>query len=96
MIVEYSNRALADLRKISTDSRRQFGDGTAAKLEAYIRTLVEHIRAGRRDGLEIAQLPGVHVVPLVQYPYKVFYRVLKDRVRIQHIRHTSRQSWEGQ
>jgi hypothetical protein len=36
----------------------------------------------------------VHVVPLVRYPFKIFYRVLEGRVRIQHIRHGARRAWE--
>ena len=38
--------------------------------------------------------PGVHVAALVRYPYKIFYRILDDRVKILHIRHTSRPVWE--
>jgi plasmid stabilization system protein ParE len=34
MKVEYSNRAVADLRKISADSGRAFGDRVAEALEA--------------------------------------------------------------
>ena len=35
----------------------------------------------------------MHVIPLVRYPYKIFYRILADRIRILHIRHTSRRPW---
>jgi toxin ParE1/3/4 len=95
MKVEYSNRAVADLRKISADSRRAFGDRVATALEARIRAVVEHI--GREPWIapEVEQRPGLHVVPLVRYPFKIFYRVFEDRVRIQHIRHTSRRPWTG-
>jgi plasmid stabilization system protein ParE len=44
---------------------------------------------------QMAGRPGVHVVALVRHPYKIFYRVLDDRVRILHIRHTSRRPWAG-
>jgi len=40
MKVEYSNRALADLRNVSSDSRRIFGDRVAAAREARIRAWV--------------------------------------------------------
>jgi plasmid stabilization system protein ParE len=95
MKVEYSNRAVADLRKISADSRRAFGDRVAEALEARIRAVVEHI--GRQPWIapEVEQRPGLHVAPLVRYPFKIFYRVFEDRVRIQHIRHTSRRPWTG-
>jgi len=95
MKVEYSNRALADLRKISADSRRAFGDRVAEALETRIRALIERISKDPLSAPEIEQRPGVHVVPLIRYPFKIFYRVLEDRVRIQHIRHTARRPWQG-
>jgi toxin ParE1/3/4 len=95
MKVEYSNRALADLRKISADSRRAFGDRVAESLETRIRALIERISKDPLSAPEIEQRPGVHVVPLIRYPFKIFYRVLEDRVRIQHIRHTARRPWQG-
>jgi toxin ParE1/3/4 len=95
MKVEYSNRAVADLRKISADSRRAFGDRVAEALEARIRAVVEHISRQPWIAPEVEQRPGLHVAPLVRYPFKIFYRVFEDRVRIQHIRHTSRRLWAG-
>jgi len=35
----------------------------------------------------------MRVVALVRYPFKVFYRVVGDTVRIVHIRNTSRRPW---
>ncbi len=95
MKVEYSKRAVADLRKISADSRRAFGDSVAEALEIRIRTLIDSIGRNPLSAPEIEQRPGVHVVPLARYPFKIFYRVLEDRIRIQHIRHTSRRPWQG-
>jgi len=40
MKIEYSNRALADLRKVSADSRRVFGDGIAAELGAHTHSAI--------------------------------------------------------
>jgi toxin ParE1/3/4 len=90
MKVEYSNRAIADLRKISSDSGRAFGDRVAAALEARIRAVVDRISRDPLSAPELEQRPGVHVVPLIRYPFKIFYRIFEDRVRIQHIRHTAR------
>jgi len=60
-----------------------------------IRGLVEHISTDPLSTPEIEQRPDLQVVPLVRYPFKIFYRVLEDRVRILHIRHTSRRPWQG-
>jgi hypothetical protein len=36
MKIEYTNRAVADLRKVSADSRMRFGDTVAAALEKRV------------------------------------------------------------
>jgi len=95
MKVEYSRRAVADLRQISADSRRTFGDRVAEALEARIRAVIDRISREPLSAPEVEQRPGLHVVPLIRYPFKVFYRVLDDRVRILHIRHTARRPWQG-
>jgi toxin ParE1/3/4 len=92
MKVEYSKRAAADLRKVSADSRG-FGDAVAAAVELRIRTIIAHIAARPHAAAKVIERPGMHVIPLIRYPYKIFYRVLEDRVRILHIRHTSRRPW---
>ena len=96
MKVEYSNRALADLRKLSAGSQATFGHRVAAALETRIRAIVEQIRQAPESAPRVEQRPGVRVVPLIRYPYKIFYRILDDTVRILHIRHTSRRPWENE
>jgi plasmid stabilization system protein ParE len=92
MKVEYSNRATADLRKISTDSR-VYGESVAAALEARIRQVVAHIAEHPEAGPRVEARPGVRAFPLIRYPYRIFYRILPDRIRILDIRHTSRRPW---
>ena len=96
MKVEYSNRALADLRKLSAGSQATFGHRVAAALETRIRAIVEQICQAPESAPRVEQRPGVRVVPLIRYPYKVFYRIADDTVRILHIRHTSRRPWENE
>lgn len=93
MKVEYSKRALADLHKVSAECRRTFGDNVAAALEARIRVIVEQIGDAPESAPRVEQLPGVRVIPLIRYPYRIFYRILEDRVRILHVRHTSQRPW---
>jgi len=40
---------------------------------------------------EVEQRPGIHVAPLIRYPYKVFYQVANETVEILHIHHAARQ-----
>ena len=93
MKIEYSKRAVADLRKIAADSHEMFGDLVAEALETRIRAVVDHIARDPLSVPEVGQRPGLHVVPLIRYPFKVFYRVLDGSVRILHIRHTARRPW---
>jgi toxin ParE1/3/4 len=94
--VEYTKRAVADLRKISVHSYSAFGDQVAGALEARIRAVIDQICREPLSAPGVEQRPGLHVVPILRYPFKVFYRVLDDRVRIVHIRHTARRPWRGQ
>lgn len=92
MKVEYSNRVLDDLRKVSTASR-PYGEAVTIALEVRIREIIAHIAEHPEVAPRVEERSGVHVIPLVRYPYKIFYRVLADRVRILHLRHTSRRPW---
>jgi toxin ParE1/3/4 len=39
---------------------------------------------------EVAERPGVRVVPMIRYPYKVFYRNTGQAIEILYIHHTAR------
>jgi toxin ParE1/3/4 len=39
---------------------------------------------------EVGQRPGTRVVPLIRYPYKIFYRIVGERIEILHIHHAAR------
>ena len=93
MKVEFTNRAIADLRKISAQSRKEFGDRVAAALAVRIRSVVEQIGDAPESAARVEQRPSMRVLPLVRYPFKVFYRIVGDTVRILHIRHTARRPW---
>jgi plasmid stabilization system protein ParE len=94
MKVEFTNRAVNDLRDISDYSRKQFGDRVTAALEARIRDVVADIAHAPESAPRIEQRPGMRVVPLVRYPFKIFYRIAGDVVRILHIRHAARRAWD--
>jgi plasmid stabilization system protein ParE len=92
MRVEYTRQSLADLRKIAADSRA-FGDQVALAVELRILRVIAHIAKNPKAAAPVAERPGMRVVPLIRYPYKIFHRVLADRVKILHIRHTARKPW---
>jgi plasmid stabilization system protein ParE len=92
MKIEFTKQALADLRKISADSLA-FGEPVAARVEARIHGVIARLAAHPEAAARVAERPGMHVVPLIRYPYKIFYRVIEGGVRIVHIRHTARRPW---
>jgi toxin ParE1/3/4 len=96
MNVSLAPRASADLRTIGARSRRVFGDAVAAALETYIRATIDRIAVMPQSGLRVPRRHGVRMVPLVRYPFKIFYSVAEDTVTILHIRHASRRSWGGE
>src|SRR5580700_9684317 len=65
MKIEYSRRAVADLRKIAADSHEMFGDLVAEALETRIRAVVDRIARGPLSAPEVGERPGLHVVPLI-------------------------------
>lgn len=94
MKVEYARRAVADLLKIATDSAA-FGPVISAGIESRLRDVVARIAENPEIGARIVDRPAVRVMPLIRYPYKIFYRLIDDDVvRILHIRHTARRPWK--
>jgi toxin ParE1/3/4 len=93
MKVEFAPRASADLTKIGEQSRRAFGDAAAVALETYIRATIARIAFIPDGAQRLPQRPEVRVVPLIRYPFKIFYTVIEDRLMILHIRHAARRSW---
>jgi plasmid stabilization system protein ParE len=97
MTVEYTRRAATDLATIAVDSRAAFGDAVAAALERRFREIIDQIEWDADSATPVSARPGVHVVALVKYPFKLFYRVISpEQVRIVHIRSTSRRQWKGE
>jgi plasmid stabilization system protein ParE len=92
MKVEFSKQASSDLRTAAEESRA-FGQTGAAAVEARIREVIAHIAEHPEAAARVMERPGIRVIPLVRYPYKIFYRVFEDKIRVLHIRHASRRPW---
>jgi plasmid stabilization system protein ParE len=95
MKVEFTKRAVDDLREIAAHSHRQFGPRVTAALEQRIRDIAMQIANAPDSAPRVEQRPGMRVLPLLRYPFNIFYRVVGDTVRIVHIRHTARRPWRG-
>jgi toxin ParE1/3/4 len=96
MNVRFAPRAERDLKTIGARSRKVFGDAVAAALETTIRATIARIAVMPQSGLRVPRRHGMRLVPLVRYPFKIFYSIADDTVTILHIRHASRRSWVGE
>lgn len=93
MKVDYAPRAETDLEEIAEYTRTTFGQRVAAALQTYMRARIARIAAMPQSGEKVPEREGVRVVPLVRYPFRIFYSVDRDTVTILHIRHTARRPW---
>jgi toxin ParE1/3/4 len=94
MKVEFTNRAIRDLRKISDYSRLHFGNRVTRGLEVRIRDVVSIVAGAPESAPRVEQRPGMRVVLSGRFPFKIFYRSTGDTVTILHIRHTARRPWD--
>ncbi len=91
MRIRYTLRAHADLEAITAYHRKRnptVRGAILATIERRIAWLSEFpLIAPETDE------PGVRELPIVRYPYKVYYEVVGEEVRILHIRHARRRPW---
>jgi plasmid stabilization system protein ParE len=93
MKVVYTEEALKDLDAIAGWLIVHYPT-VAPLVERRIRMTVAHIARWPESSRRSARRPGVRVVPLGRYPYKIFYRVTDDTVEILHIHHAAQRPWD--
>ena len=91
MRIRYTVRARADLAEIRSYLLER-NPRAAAAVMAAIRQRISWLADFPLMAPETDE-PGVRGLPLVRYPYRVYYDVAGEEVRILHIRHTRRQPW---
>jgi toxin ParE1/3/4 len=94
MRVVYTDEALRDLDEALNFITSNYPT-IVAQFEARLRTIERRIGAWPKSGVAVDDHPDIHVVPFIQYPYKLFYRVTDDAVEVLHIHHASRRGpWD--
>jgi len=92
MKVRYTRRAQADLDAIFAylDAR---APAAAILVKSTIERRISRLEAFPRMAPE-TDVPGVHELTIVRYPYQVYYEISGDEVWIVHIRDARRRPWE--
>ena len=89
MKVAFTSAALADLDDLLSYTSLNYPDVLPA-LERRIRAVLERIEQWPESAREVSGRAGVRVVPLIRYPYRIFYQITTDRTAILHIHHAAR------
>jgi toxin ParE1/3/4 len=84
--------AQADLDDLLTYTKKHYPSVVPA-LERRVREVTARVARRPESARGVQGRPGVRVVPLLRYPYKVFYRISGNGIEILHIHHTARDSW---
>jgi len=95
MKVIFTAAALADLDEILGYTGEHY-PAVAAVVERRIRTVIERIGEFPESGRRVEVRPGMRMVPVIRYPFRMFYRIVDDRVELLHIHHVARRLWEQQ
>jgi toxin ParE1/3/4 len=93
MKVVYTDAALHDLDEMTVWLKAHY-PGVGKAVDRRLRLVVAHIARWPESMRASAHRPGVRVVPLGRYPYKIFYRVSGEAVEILHIHHAVREPWD--
>jgi toxin ParE1/3/4 len=89
MRVIYTDEALENLDEILA----YIASNYPAVYEAFqsrLQSVVKRISEWPDSAQEVAERPGVRVVPLIRYPYKVFYLNTGGAVEILYVHHAAR------
>ena len=89
MKVVFTASAHADLDKI-LDYTADVWPAQVTPLQRRIRAVLERIAEWPECGREIEQRPGVRVVPLIRYPFRLFYQIEGGKIEVLHIHHAAR------
>jgi addiction module RelE/StbE family toxin len=92
MRVVFTTPALADLDEIVAYTSENYPQLVAA-LEQRVRAVLDHVRRLPRSAPILEGGDGVRAIPLIHYPYRIFYRIEDGTIQVLHIHHTSRRMW---
>jgi plasmid stabilization system protein ParE len=93
MKVVFTAAALTDLDEILTYTGANY-PALVGPVERRIRAVTERIRNWPESSRSVEERPGVRAVPVIRYPFRIFYRISRDKIEIVHIHHAARKLWD--
>jgi toxin ParE1/3/4 len=84
-----TDAAARDLDDILATMAREF-PAAISPFERRLRMSLQRIALWPEGAREVEGRPGVRVVPMVRYPFRIFYRVSGDSVVVLHIHYAQR------
>jgi toxin ParE1/3/4 len=91
MKVVFTPAARADLDNILSYIASNY-PGAVGAFERRLKLVLRCIEMWPNNATTISDRRGVRQLPLVRYPYKIFYRVTHV-VEILHVHHAAREPW---
>jgi plasmid stabilization system protein ParE len=92
MKLVYTSEALKDLEDIASYLTTHY-PAVAPAVRLRIQAAMTHILHWPQGARRARDHPGVRVISLRKYPYKIFYRITRDAVEVLHIHHAARKPW---
>jgi toxin ParE1/3/4 len=90
MRVVYTTEALADLEGILSYIANHY-PAISGAFQNRLHAVIARVSRWPESAQEVAERPGVRVVPLIRYPYKIFYRISNEAVEVLHVHHAARE-----
>ena len=89
MKARFSRLALGELNAILENIAAN-DPAAAARFEHRVQRIVERIGQFPDSAQEVVERPGVRRVPLVRYPYAIYYKIMPEEVTILRVVHGAR------
>jgi toxin ParE1/3/4 len=89
MRVVYTDDALSDLDEILAFIDTNYPIASVS-FRQRLAAVTKRIATWPESAEQVAERSGVRVVPLIRYPYRIFYRIEADTVEILHLHHSAR------
>ena len=89
MTIVFTEPARADLEDIIAYTKLHYPN-QLTKLERRITAVISRIERYPKNATGTLQHRDVRVVPLINYPFRIFYREIPGGIEILHVRHTAR------